>query len=112
MIPGIYNINAYRNDTLQLTFTIKDKDNNPVNLTTADLKLQVRSKPDGDLLLAMTEGNGLTVGGAGNNIITVSKIIDINDCGSYVYDLQATFSSGVVSTYVKGMFIVHKDITK
>ena len=112
MIPGVYNINAYRNDTLQLTFTIKDKDNNPVSLATADLKLQVRTKHDGEVLLTMTEGNGLTVGGVGNNVVTVSKIVDIEGCGAYYYDLQATFASGVVSTYVKGQFIVQKDVTQ
>jgi hypothetical protein len=112
MIPGIYNIKAYRNDTLQLTFTVKDNDGNPVSLANADLKLQVRNKPDGTIYLTMTEGNGLTVGGVSNNVITVSKIIDIAACGCYHYDLQATFTSGVVNTYVRGSFTVEKDITQ
>jgi hypothetical protein len=74
--------------------------------------MQVRPKPDGDIMMTLTEGDGLTVGGAGNNVITISRVIDIQGCGFYYYDIQATFSSGVVSTYVKGSFIVQKDITK
>jgi len=112
MIPVIYNIKAYRNDTLQLTFTIRDNDGNPVSLANADLKLQVRNKPDGTVYITMTEGNGLTVGGVGNNVITISKIIDFNACGCYHYDLQATFTNGIVNTYVRGSFIIFNDITQ
>ena len=111
MNPGIYNIIAYRNDTLQLTFTLLDSAGAPISLATADVKIQVRTKPDGEVLLTMTEGDGITVGGAGNNVVTIAKICDITGCGSYYYDLQATFASGVVSTYVRGAFIVQKDIT-
>lgn len=112
MIPGIYTIQAYRNDTLQLTFTITDGSSLPINLSTAALKLEVRNKPDGEIKLTMTEGAGLTVDGVGNNVVTVSKVIDIECGGTYVYDLQATFNSGVVTTYIKGNFIVTEDVTK
>jgi hypothetical protein len=111
MNPGIYNIIAYRNDTLQKTVTVVDSTGSPVSFATADLKMQVRTRPDGDVLLELTEGNGLTVGGAGNNVITISKIVAINGCGDYYYDIQATFASGVVSTYLKGVFMIIKDIT-
>jgi hypothetical protein len=111
MIPGIYNITAYRNDTLQKTITVVDSAGSPVSFATATMKMQVRTKPDGDVLLELTEGDGLTVGGAGNNVITISKVVSITGCGAYYYDLQATFASGVVSTYIKGTFIVQKDIT-
>ena len=111
MNPGIYNIIAYRNDTLQRTFTIVDSAGSPVSLATAAVKIQVRTKADGEVLWELTEGDGLTVGGAGNNVITLSKVCDITGCGVYYYDLQATFASGVVSTYIRGAFIVQKDIT-
>jgi hypothetical protein len=112
MIPGLYDIKAYRNDTLTKTFTVVDSTGSPVSFATAEIKMQVRPKPDGDVMMTLTEGDGLTVGGAGNNVISISRVIDIQGCGFYYYDIQATFSSGVVSTYVKGSFIVQKDITK
>jgi hypothetical protein len=111
MIPAVYNIKAYRNDTLQLNFTIKDKSGAAISLVNADLKLEVRNRPDGTVHLTMTEGNGLTVGGAGNNVIAVSKVVNIDNCGNYEYDLQATYTTGVVLTYVRGTFTVQKDIT-
>jgi len=112
MIPGSYTIQAYRNDTLQLTFTITDGSAQPISLSTADVKMQIRRHPDGDVEQALTEGNGITVGGANNNVITISKVISIENGGNYVYDLQASFASGVVITYVKGYFILFEDVTK
>ena len=112
MIPGLYDIKAYRNDTLTKTFTVVDSTGSPVSFATAEIKMQVRPKPDGDVMMTLTEGDGLTVSGAGNNVISISRVIDIQGCGFYYYDIQATFATGVVSTYVKGSFIVQKDITK
>lgn len=111
MIPGIFNIQAYRNDTLQYVITITDEAGAAISLATAAVKMEVRTKADGEVLLTLTEGDGLTVGGAGNNIVTISKVVAIDDCGSYYYDLQAAFASGVVSTYIRGAFTVIKDIT-
>ena len=110
MIPGIYNIIAYRNDTLSKTFTLLDSAGDPIDLSTAVVKLQVRTKPDGELLWDLTEGDGLTVGGTGNNVITLSRVCNIQGCGAYYYDLQVTIATNV-STYLKGAFIVQKDIT-
>jgi len=112
MLPGIYNIQAYRNDTLQRTITLTDGSGNAISLSTADVKLQVRNRPDGTVLLALTEGDGITISGAGNNVITLSKNVSIVDAGCYFYDLQAAFSSGVITTYIRGSFIVYEDITK
>ena len=111
MIPGIYNITAYRNDTLVLSFALLDSASQPIDLSSAVVKIQVRDKPDGEILWELTEGDGITVGGTGNNVVNISRVCDINGCGSYYYDLQVT-DSGVVSTYVKGAFTVQKDITK
>jgi hypothetical protein len=110
MTPGIYNIRAYRNDTLQRTVTITDGSALPISLANATMKVEVRDKPDGDVYLTLTEGDGLTVGGTGNNVVTISKVVNI-DGGCYFYDLQATFTSGVVTTYIKGSFLVTDDIT-
>jgi hypothetical protein len=46
-----------------------------------------------------------------NNQITVNKLVDIAK-GNYVWDMQVTFTSGVVKTYLEGDFIVYDDITK
>jgi hypothetical protein len=112
MIPGVFNIKAYRNDTMTYVITVTDENSAAISFANADVKMQVRTRPDGDIVLSLTEGNGISIGGVGNNIITLNKVVDIEDCGNYHYDLQATFTSGVVSTYIKGLFIVQKDITE
>jgi len=112
MIPGVFNMRAYRNDTLSYVISITDANSAPISLANADVKMQVRTRPDGEILMSLTEGNGITIGGVGSNVITLSKIVDIENCGNYHYDIQATFNSGIVSTYLKGLFIVIKDITQ
>jgi hypothetical protein len=61
--------------------------------------------------LTLTNGSGITIGGASNNQITISKLINI-DKGNYVYDMNVAFSGGVVKTYLTGDFIVYDDVTK
>ncbi len=68
MTPGNYTIRAYRNDTLQLTFTLTDGSNVPIDLSTATMLMQVRTHPDGDLKMTFSEGDGLTVGGTNNKV--------------------------------------------
>lgn len=110
--PAVITQKAYRNDSYQQVISILDGSGNPISLATADVKLQVRTHSDGDVLLTMSEGSGITVGGAGNNVITISKIISIQTGGKYYYDLQATFADGTVQTYLRGQFIVTEDITQ
>lgn len=110
--PAVITQKAYRNDSYEQVISILDGSGNPISLATADIKLQVRTHSDGDVLLTMSEGSGITVGGAGNNVITISKIISIQTGGKYYYDLQATFADGTVQTYLRGQFIVTEDITQ
>lgn len=110
--PAVITQKAYRNDSYEQVISILDGSSNPISLANADVKLQVRTHPDGDVLLTMSEGSGITVGGAGNNVITISKIISIQTGGKYYYDLQATFADGTVQTYLRGQFIVTEDITQ
>jgi len=109
--PGIVAFQAYRNDSFQNTITVTDGSNVAISLATADVKMQIRTKPDGDVKMTLTEGDGITVGGAGNNVITISRIMDISEGGRYFYDLQATFADGTRQTYIRGPFILLEDIT-
>jgi hypothetical protein len=108
--PGKLDIQIWRNDTWQQVFTLL-ADTTPINLSGATVYIQVRKGCGGTLALTLTNGSGVTIGGASNNQITVSKLVNI-DKGNYVYDLQVTFSGGVVKTYLEGDFIVYDDVTK
>lgn len=111
-MPGTYNITAKRNDTLSRVLTFVDQSSVAIDLSSATLKMQVRKQYDQTVLLELTESDGLTVSGAGNNIVTISKIITIPLPGAYRYDLQAVFSGGMVRTYLEGSFTVTADITQ
>jgi hypothetical protein len=70
--------------------------------------MQIRKRPGEDALITITEDDGLTVI---SNTVVFDKRIDLAK-GSYKYDIQFTYDSGVVRTYVSGQFIVIDDITR
>lgn len=109
--PAKHDIKTWRNDTLAINFELSI-DGAPIDLSGATIRMQVR--PDygsNTLTLAFTEGSGITVSGANNNMIEVKKLINIAS-GNYVYDLEAQFANTDVKTYVKGNFTVSEDSTK
>jgi len=109
--PGKNDIQIWRNDTWRQTFVLT-QNSTPINLTGATITIQVRKGCDGVLALsATTGGGGITIAGAGNNEITVDKLVNIAK-GKYVYDINVVFSSGYVRTYLEGDFIVYEDVTK
>jgi hypothetical protein len=110
--PANYNIQIWRNDTWSQVFLLT-ANNLPISLVGADVKIQVRKKPNSstaDLTLTETNG-GITVGGANNNQITLNYKITI-EAGTYVYDMVVLFANGNEKTYIWGNFIVYEDITK
>jgi hypothetical protein len=110
--PAQYNIQLWRSDSWVQTFAIT-ADNVAVNLTGSTITIQVRKTASAtavDLSLS-TGGNGITIAGASNNQIVLNKVVNIA-AGNYLYDMNVTFPSGVVKTYVWGTFLVQEDITK
>jgi hypothetical protein len=110
-MAGVYNITIKRNDTLSKQLTFVDDASAPVDLSGATLTMQVRKKADDTVLLSLTEADGIAVSGAGNNIVTLYKLVTIAAPGTYQYDLQAVFAGGMVRTYLEGSFTVEPDIT-
>lgn len=108
--PGKLDIQMWRNDTWQQVFTLL-ADTTPISLLGAIVYIQVRKGCGGTLALTLTNGSGITIGGVSNNQITVNKLVDIAK-GNYVWDMQVTFTSNVVKTYLEGDFIVYDDVTK
>jgi hypothetical protein len=74
--PGKLDIQMWRNDTWQQVFTLL-ADTTPINLSGATVYIQVRKGCAGTLALSLTNGSGVTIGGASNNQITVNKLVDI-----------------------------------
>lgn len=80
-----------------------------VNLTAATIRLQVY---DGtDIIITLTNLSGILVTDATNGEFEIINYIPTT-AGRFKYDLQVTFASGVVSTYLRGDWVVIADITQ
>lgn len=109
--PEYLPLKVYKNDHLSTVLEFKLNDT-PIDLSAATVLLQVRpTATSNTLTLAITNGNGITIGGDDNNQVTIYKLINIA-AGEYVYDLQITYSSGQVKTYLHGEFIVSDDTSR
>jgi hypothetical protein len=110
--PAQYNVKIWRNDTWSQTFAIL-ADVTPVDLSGSTILIQVRPTPTSasvELTLS-TANSSISIGGVDRNQITLNKKVEVT-AGSYVYDMNVTFPSGEVKTYIWGNFIVQEDITK
>jgi hypothetical protein len=107
-IPGVLDITCYKGDTLFKTLTFTDGNGDPLDLSTATVTMQVRRKPGETALIDITEANDLTVS---SNTVVIQTDVAI-DKGSYLWDMQFVFASGIRRTYVGGAFTVEDDITR
>jgi hypothetical protein len=103
-----HNWYLYRNDSWSVTLSFKDGDNDPLNLSGVGIEMQVKKSPTATALKSLTIGEGLTVSGGD---VTINTIADIPK-GSYVWDMQFSYPSGRVVTYLKGVINVTEDVTK
>lgn len=110
--PAQYNVKIWRNDSWAQTFAIL-ADTTPIDLSGSTILIQVRPTPTSTevALTLSTTDSSIGIGGVDSNQITLNKIVDIA-AGNYVYDMNVTFPSGEVKTYLWGNFIVTEDISK
>ena len=83
-----------------------------IDLTSGAFKMMIKRSPRStDSALTLTDGSGITITDAVNGAWQIdSQVIDIQE-GTYYYDVQFTYASGQVSTYLSGEFEVIQDIT-
>ena len=110
--PAQYNVKIWRNDSWSQVFSIL-ADTTPVDLSGCTILIQVRPTPTSATiaLTLSTADSSISIGGVNRNQITLNKKVDVT-AGSYVYDMNVTFPSGEVKTYIWGNFIVQEDISK
>jgi len=108
--PATLDIKLWRGDTWSQTFALT-ANSSPIDLSTATVTIQIRKGCGGTLMVTLTNGDGITIGGVSNNEITIGKVISI-DKGNYFWDMQVTQSVSSIKTYLTGDFIVYDDITK
>lgn len=108
--PAKWDIAIWRNDYWVQAYALT-LDSNPIDLENATVNIQIRKGCGGTLALSLTNGNGITITGASNNQVSISKLINIEK-GMYRWDMQITYVNGVVKTYIEGDFEVQDDVTK
>lgn len=108
------NFQAIRNDTFEeVPFEIK-KNNVAINLTGSTIRMQLRKIAGGVVALSLTSvaNAGITITNASSGLFKINKQIISIDAFNYLYDIQITFSDGVVKTWVSGEFLIKNDITR
>jgi hypothetical protein len=82
----------------------------PVNLTNSLIKMEFRQGIDTPVALTLSTENSAIVITSLSSIRILPKTIEI-PYGKYFYDLQVTFPTGVIKTYISGSWTVAPDFT-
>lgn len=112
---GRYDFEARQGSQLRAVFTVTDTD-----LSDDDLRMQVRTKPGGDLLIDVSLGDGIefgTDGSDGQFVVTVgaTTMADVPVSGSdgWVYDIERVVGGveDATQAIVQGRFHVAAEVT-
>ena len=111
-------------DTTTFTFTvlnepatpatgmIKGQKMIPIDLTNVAIKMEIRqSETEKSYLKQFIVDSGITKTDAANGVFSIDAFIADLPATNYFYDLQFTYSSGVVTTYLKGKITVVNQVT-
>ncbi len=106
-------IKVYRGDDVTFVVTITDSAGDAVDITDGTLWFTVKkNKSDTDTDASIQkEVTSHTTPGSGITAITLSDSDTDLDAGQYFYDIQFVNSTGDVTTYGVGNFIILQDVT-
>ena len=108
-----YNQTLKKGDTwngVQFQYILNDT---PIDLTGSVIKIEFRFlQKEGQLTATLTIGNGITLTDAQNGIFVIDPILITWKVGTHFFDIQLTDNTGIVKTYVEGIFTITQDITQ
>jgi len=110
VLPAKLNYKILRGDDFADVVTIKE--GTPaaaVDVSSRTYAAQVRSTPDGDVVVSMTIDMSSAASGEVGYSIADTDTADMS--GQYVWDFQQT-SAGVIRTLMGGTFTVESDVTR
>lgn len=115
MPAGVWNITLEQGVTWRTVVTVEDSDGAPVDLTGATARMHIRENLDSPTpLLALTNGSGITVGGAAGKLVLL--LTDEQTAAITwryaVYDLEIETGGGEVSRILKGQVEVDREVTR
>lgn len=102
------------NDGLKkVTFTLKTSDRSPVDLTGASIRAKFRKQTKtGEVGLSLSIGSGITVDDATGGKFSFDQINSLSlAVGYWYYDVEITFSDGLIKTYIIGKIKIIQDAT-
>ena len=112
-------------DTTTFTFTVlnepatpatgivKGQKMIPIDLTNVAIKMEIRqSETAKNYLKQFIVDSGITKTDAANGVFSIDAFIADLPATNYFYDLQFTYNSGVVATYLKGKITVVNEVTR
>lgn len=108
-----YDIRRHRKgDTFEaLTFNYV-VNGSPSDLTGAAILMDLRVTPQTAPALTLSVGSGITITDDTGGVFNIDKqIIDIAPA-EYLYDIEITFASGDVKTWVSGNWTIFQDISR
>ena len=104
---GVLNIQGIQGNYLEVPLVFKDGDGNPIDLTQfVEIKMEIKKtyNVNEEAFLVFTVGNGLTISGANNNVLTF--ILDDyfweSQTTRWVYDIVFQNAFLEFYTYLKG----------
>lgn len=113
VLAGIYDIICPQGATFNNVFTYK-VGGTAVNLTGYTAAMQVRTSYTASPIISLTTSSGITLGGsAGTITVNISATTTASyTSGQYIYDLELTSPSGVVTRLLQGRFTITSEVTR
>jgi len=108
------NFSTKRGDTFaEVPFQI-NKDGIPLDLTGAIIHMQLRKSPGSTVYLNLTSvaNAGITMTSEPDGAFKINEMILNLEANVYLYDIEITFPSGEIKTWISGQFTVTNDITR
>ena len=114
MAAGTLDFTIEQGATFNLLLTWKINDL-PVDITNWTARLQARvDVEDTEIILSLTTGAGITLGGAAGTISLDQTAIQTTllPAGTYVYDLELISGIGTVTRLVQGELNISPEVTR
>lgn len=113
-MPGTYNISDHLKgdwfDGVQFTL-INATTSTPIDLTDATIRMMLKTDKLYKSVKLFETGDGITITDAVNGIFQVDPQTVDYAANSYIFDIEITFLTGVVKTYITGTWDIIQDIT-
>lgn len=115
MSAGIKNLIIDQGSDWFITFTYKDSTGTPINLTGFTANLQLRTSYDAPTAaLSLTSIAGITITALSGQIAVHATATQTGaiTAGDYVYDLEITSSTGIITRIIQGRATVTPQVTR